>query len=253
VLTGQIFKVFSVQTVIETVSFLQDQKLGHYMKVPPRATFIAQLSACSVTCLVQSGVKEWMFKTIADICLTHQKDLLTCNNAKVFFTSSIIWGLIGPERLFSKGSLYHPEVYAALVGALIPVPLWLWVRKYPRSIFRNVNMPVLLNGGLYIPPATGVNYSSWLVVGFTFQYWMRRHRFAWWSKVSSEWITWQSLTDEEQYNYVLSVAMDVGTALSVLFIFLVIDLPGVSINWWGNHVYQNSKIVSSIKAQLALT
>jgi len=97
---------------------------------------------------------------------------------------SINRGLIGPERMFSNGSIYHPQVWAALVGALVPIPLWFWVRKYPRSIFRNFNIPIILNGGLQIPPATGVNYSSWLVGGFIFQFWIRRRKFAWWSKVS---------------------------------------------------------------------
>lgn len=38
----QIFKTYSVQTLIEATSFTQDLKLGHYVKVPPRATFIGQ-------------------------------------------------------------------------------------------------------------------------------------------------------------------------------------------------------------------
>lgn len=37
---NMIFKAFVIQTLSETVSFTQDLKLGHYIKVPPRATFI---------------------------------------------------------------------------------------------------------------------------------------------------------------------------------------------------------------------
>ena len=44
-----------------------------------------------------------------------------------------------------------------------------------------------------------------------------------------------------QFNYVLSAAMDVGTALSILVIFFALDLPGASVKWWGNTVYQNSE------------
>lgn len=39
-LPNMIFKAYSVQTLIEAHSFIQDLKLGHYVKVPPRATFI---------------------------------------------------------------------------------------------------------------------------------------------------------------------------------------------------------------------
>ncbi|ORY24685.1 OPT oligopeptide transporter protein-domain-containing protein [Naematelia encephala] len=196
---GMIFKVFSVQTVTETLTFLQDQKLGHYMKIPPRATFFAQLSATSVTCLIQIATKVILFKTVPDICSSTQKHLLTCASTKVFFTSTVVWGLIGPERLFSRGAMFYPQTYAALAGALLPIPLWLWVRRWPRSIFRNVNLPVIFNGALAIPPATGVNYASWLVTGFVFQFWIRRRNFAWWSKVSlatSPWLIKLNKADE---------------------------------------------------------
>lgn len=80
-----------MQTIVEALSFVQDQKLGHYMKVPPRATFVAQLSATTVACFVQSGTKELLFHVVKDICTATQKSLLICSSTKVFFTSSIIW------------------------------------------------------------------------------------------------------------------------------------------------------------------
>jgi hypothetical protein len=39
-LANMFFKVYSVQTLGLSTSFVQDLKLGHYIKVPPRATFI---------------------------------------------------------------------------------------------------------------------------------------------------------------------------------------------------------------------
>lgn len=93
-------------------------------------------------------------------------------------------GLVGPGRLFSKGYLYNPQLWALLIGAILPIPLWFWVRRKPRSIFRNLNIPVVLNGGFSIPPASGINYASFFITGFVFQFWIRRRFFAWWSKVS---------------------------------------------------------------------
>lgn len=92
-------------------------------------------------------------------------------------------GLIGPQRLFSAGSTYSPQVYAAVAGAIVPIPLWFWVRRKPGSTLRNLNLPVLINGPMGIPVINGVNYSSFLIVGFIFQFWVRRRHFAWWSKV----------------------------------------------------------------------
>ena len=38
----QVFKAYSVQTLTEATNFVQDLKLGHYIKVPPRATFTGE-------------------------------------------------------------------------------------------------------------------------------------------------------------------------------------------------------------------
>lgn len=37
-----IFKAYSIQTLVEATAFVQDLKLGHYVKVPPRAIFIGK-------------------------------------------------------------------------------------------------------------------------------------------------------------------------------------------------------------------
>lgn len=42
---NMIFKVYAIQTQIEAISFVQDLKLGHYIKVPPRQTFIGKPAA----------------------------------------------------------------------------------------------------------------------------------------------------------------------------------------------------------------
>lgn len=38
-LANLVFKAYSVQTLTEATSFVQDLKLGHYIKISPRATF----------------------------------------------------------------------------------------------------------------------------------------------------------------------------------------------------------------------
>lgn len=66
--------------------------------------------------------------------------------------------------MFSPGHLYHPMVYWALIGAVLPVPFYLLAKRWPNSWIRFVNIPVMLTGCAYIPPATGYNYASWCVV-----------------------------------------------------------------------------------------
>ncbi|KAF8268894.1 oligopeptide transporter [Lactarius quietus] len=225
-LANMFFKVYSVQTLTESTSFVQDLKLGHYIKVPPRATFIVQIVATLVSAFLQVGVKEWIFATVPDICSPDQPSHLTCPHNQVFFTASAVWGLIGPSRQFGPGSIYHPQMYAIIVGAFLPFPFWLMQRWRPNSWAKFVSTPIVLIGVSFIPPATGINYSSWFAVGFVFQFLIRKRNFQWWSK----------------YNYVTGAALDCGTILSLLTIFYTLQLPkgGLSVNWWGNTVFENN-------------
>ncbi|EKM81282.1 hypothetical protein AGABI1DRAFT_119764 [Agaricus bisporus var. burnettii JB137-S8] len=225
-LANMVFKAYSVQTLTEATGFVQDLKLGHYVKVPPRATFLVQFVATTLAAFIQVGVKTLIFNNVHDICTPDQPSQLVCPHNQVFFTASAVWGLIGPSRQFGKGSIYHPQLYAIIVGAFLPIPFWLWQRRYPNSWIKWVSTPVILNGVANIPPATGINYSSWFAVGFIFQYWIRKKNFAWWSK----------------FNYVASSALDSGTVLSLIFIFFALQAPkgGINLVWWGNTVFLNT-------------
>lgn len=78
-------------------------------------------------------------------------------------------GLIGTTRQFGNNSVYEFQVYGLVIGALLPIPLWLWRRKYPQSILRYLNISVFLNGPTFAPPATGINFTSYFVVAFLFR------------------------------------------------------------------------------------
>ncbi|KAF8321391.1 oligopeptide transporter [Cantharellus anzutake] len=225
--TNMMFKAYSVQTIVVAINFIQDLKLGHYIKVPPRATFTAQIVATMLTAVVQVATQAWLFSHVPDICSANQRDHLTCPQTSVYYSASVIWGVIGPTRQFGPGALYKPELYAVLFGALLPIPFWLWQRRYPKTILKTISMPVLVNGPVLIPPAVGIHFSSWFVVAFIFQYLVRRRNFRWWSK----------------FNYILSSALDSGTLISLLFIFLTLQFPKggrISVNWWGNKVFADT-------------
>lgn len=225
------FKTWGYITMTQALQFTSDFKLGHYMKLPPRTMFWCQVLATLIAGTVQLGVQAWMFSNIPDICSPTQKDHFVCPNTQVFGTASIIWGVIGPARQFSKGQLYYPLTFFFLGGTIVPFIPYLITRKYPNSIFKYLNFPVIFNGTGLIPPATAVNYVPWVVVGFIFQYVIRRRHFSWWTK----------------YNYVLSAALDSGLAVGIILVFFCLEFPkngNVGINnvatWWGNTVFLNT-------------
>jgi hypothetical protein len=83
----------------QAVTYCGDQKLAIYMKVPYRTIFWAQLWASVVSSFTQIGVLTWMFTAVEGLCTSAQKNHFTCPNGRVFFNASIIWGLIGPQRV----------------------------------------------------------------------------------------------------------------------------------------------------------
>ncbi|KAI0271688.1 small oligopeptide transporter [Gloeopeniophorella convolvens] len=205
------FKTWGYITMAQALTFTSDFKLGHYMKVPPRPMFWSQVVATVVAGTVQLGVQAWMFTNIDNMCDSAQPDGFICPSTEVFGTASIIWGVIGPALQFSKGQTYQEHVS--------------W-KKWPHGLIKYVN-PVIFSGTGLIPPATAVNYVPWAVVGFIFQFLVRRRAFNWWTK----------------YNYVLAAALDAGLAISIIVIFFALQFPkngtigqNSILTWWGNTV-----------------
>ncbi|KAG9050893.1 hypothetical protein FS837_001547 [Tulasnella sp. UAMH 9824] len=213
--------------------FAQDQKLSHYMKVPPRATLLSQAVAATLAVVVRVGVQDLVFKIVPDACTPNQANQLTCNSLGVQFTSSLVWGLVGPRRLFGKNGIYRFHPYGILIGAVLPVLPWLWHRRRPNSLFATLHIPLVLSGPSNIPPATGINYSSWFLLGFITQYLVRIRKPQWWLK----------------YNYILSSALDTGTIFGIILVFLCLYLPKkgtLTLNWWGNTVWQNTADAAAV-------
>ena len=121
---------------------------------------------------------------------------------------------------------YYPIVFTFLIGALLPIPFYFLARRFPLSHWRYVNVPVMLAGISGMPPANGINFSSWFMVGAFFQFFMRRFHYRWWNR----------------YNYILSAALDSGVAIGLIIIYFALQFPrgGIELKWWGNEVYANT-------------
>ncbi|KAI0045919.1 OPT oligopeptide transporter [Auriscalpium vulgare] len=237
------FKTWAYITMAQAMVFTADMKLGHYMKIPLRPMYWGQVIATVIAGTVQLGVQRWMFEHIDGMCTPNQAQHFVCANTQVFGTASVVWGVIGPALQFAKGQLYYTE-YAAdnltrpaaltfffLIGALCPVVAWWFARKHPHSWLNYVNFPLMFAGLQYLPPANASNFVPWAIIGFIFQYVVRRRYFPFWAK----------------YNYVLSAALDAGTACGTILVYFCLQYPlNNSIGqttvqqWWGNTVFQKT-------------
>ncbi|KAK1578746.1 hypothetical protein Q3G72_032846 [Acer saccharum] len=219
-----LFKIYGRISTVHALSFLSDLKLGHYMKIPPRCMYTAQLVGTLVAGVVNLAVAWWMLENIEDICdieSSHPDSPWTCPKYRVTFDASVIWGLIGPKRLFGPGGMYHNLVWLFLIGAFLPVPVWVMSKIFPEKRWIPlINIPVISYGFAGMPPATPTNIASWLATGAIFNYFVFRYHKRWWQK----------------YNYVLSAALDAGTAFMGVLLFFAFQNAGVDLNWWGTHV-----------------
>ncbi|WYZ36993.1 hypothetical protein EsH8_II_000499 [Colletotrichum jinshuiense] len=221
-----IFKFYAYTGLSQAMIFSSDMKLGLYMKIPRRTLFVAQLTACITGSLTQNAVLLWMLNNVKDICHESQPNGYTCPQGRVNFSSSIVWGAIGPARLYSVGKIYSGLLHLFWIGALLPVVTFFLKKKFPNNKFlRYLHWPLFFAGTGNVPPATGINYTSAFVVSFIFNKWLKGKYPQWWAK----------------YNYVLSAALDSGLAISAIVIFFTLVFPGVQLSWWGNNI-QNTTI-----------
>ncbi|PHH65638.1 hypothetical protein CDD81_1724 [Ophiocordyceps australis] len=233
-------------------NYVQDQKMAHYCKIAPRAVFRSQIGTIVATCFVAVATQDWVFRNVAGLCTPNQPSRFTCaGDGAPLFASSLMWGLLGSERMF--GALYPllkwcfamgagvavvfllgqglgPRHLPALRTALLNSPL---ARRQPRlfaaldgSVFCAVAAlqwlnPVLLIQGLQHWAPSNLAYKTpGLLLSFVFMYWLPRRRLAWWTR----------------YNYTLSAALTAGLALSALLVFFALGLRPVKLEWWGNRV-----------------
>jgi len=195
------------------------------MKLPPRVTFTAQMVAGVWSSLVQIATMNWALGAIKGVCQSDQPNRYTCPNGRVFFNASVIWGVIGPQRMFSIGQIYSPLMFFWLAGLILPIVIYFGARAFPKSSIRYLNAPLIFSGAGLIPPATPLNYLSWGIVGFIFNKWIRDRWRGWWM----------------QYNYVLSAGLDVGLVLCTILIFLTLNLTATEFpEWWGTRIAANT-------------
>jgi OPT family small oligopeptide transporter len=217
------FKTFGYVTCAHALHFSNDMKLAHYTKIPPWTTFIAQMLATFISTFITTGVMRWQLD-IKDVCTSDAPFRFSCPGITTFFTASVLWGTIGPDKVFGHNGQYKLLLIGFPAGVAIVLVFWGFIKYFPRNRYIRQIHPVVfatgpLNMGPYnfrfMWPAVPVAWLSWIYV---------RNRFlAFWSK----------------YNFVLSAAFSAGIAISAIIIFFGVALPEKSLEWWGNEVNSN--------------
>ncbi|KAK0648566.1 oligopeptide transporter protein [Cercophora newfieldiana] len=237
-------KAFGYNINGQADNYISDQKMGFYAKIPPRAMYRGQMLSAIITTFVAYAVVQFVDNEIPGICTPKQPSKFTCAaGSQVYFASSVVWGAIGPKRIFSQ--IYPTMKYCFLLGFLLALAWWTGKRfgghlrsaarsTLPSAIFTPLNILILtpisylkhvhpsliINGMLFWAPNNLTYYTGGLYLSFGFMYYLRRYKTAWW----------------EKYNYVLSAALTGGVAFSGIIIFFAVQYYPVELDWWGVNV-----------------
>ncbi|KAF2793258.1 small oligopeptide transporter [Melanomma pulvis-pyrius CBS 109.77] len=230
------FKTYGYITASSALGFVGDLKFGHYMKIPPRTMFTAQVVATTLSCFVQIAVLNFALGNIENICEIDQKQRFSCPGGRVFFSASVIWGLLGPGRIFSPGQIYSPLLWFFPAGIAATITIHYAAKKI--RPLKYAMTPLIFGGGQSIPPASPMNYLAWGIVGWFFQKYVRTRNFRWWARL----------------NYITAVGLDTGLAISTLTIFFIFTINRIDApQWWGNTVISSTMDTTDTAIQVKLS
>ncbi|XP_059073909.1 oligopeptide transporter 5 [Cryptomeria japonica] len=220
------FKTYGYISMVQALAFLGDFKLGHYMKIPPRSMFLVQISGTAIASTVYYLTSWWLLDTVPHIC-TQKNSNFTCPGDRVFYNASVIWGVVGPRRMFGNLGLYEKQNWFFLAGAVAPLIHWLLRKKFPNvKLLQYIHMPILIGATGNMPPTRSVNFVMWGLVGFIFNYIIFNRYKKWWVR----------------HNYILSAGMDAGVAFLAILAYFSLQYENIGINgtgqadWWGSNV-----------------
>ncbi|CAL1353870.1 unnamed protein product [Linum trigynum] len=216
------FKAYGYISMSQALSFLADFKLGHYMKIPPKSMFLVQTVGTIVASTVRFATTWWLLSSVQNICDTTKLPKgspWTCPGDSIFYNASIIWGVIGPLRIFNVKGNYAKMNWFFMIGILAPIPVWLLSRKYPeKKWLRLIHMPIFISGMGGLLPAKPVHYLSWGAVGIFFNYYVYKKYKGWWAR----------------HTYILSAAMDAGVAFMAVMVYFTLQSKNIyGPQWWG--------------------
>lgn len=215
-----ILKSFGTQTDIQAQDYISNQKIGHYSKIPPWAAFRVQLLATLISLFISLAVINWQISSFDGLCTPHQELRFTCaGDAQIYFSASVLWGLIGPRRIF--GGLYPMLKWCFLIGFLLTFPCYIIFRIIPKK-YRKWWQPAIIIGSIlnYFAPYNLSYFIGGFYLCLLFMVYLKKNYLAWW----------------EKYNYLTTAGMTSGLALSSIILFFAVQYHPKDLNWWGNDV-----------------
>ncbi|GJJ75289.1 hypothetical protein EMPS_07647 [Entomortierella parvispora] len=227
-IANMVFKCYGYMAMYQCNQLMSDLKLGHYMKIPPRAMFVGQFWGTLVGAFFNYITMILIIdsqRAALDNSKPDPNGLWTGQRVQTYWGSGLIYGALGPARMFALDGKYWFVYIGFLVGFLAPVLLWLLSKKFPKISWSKINISIIAGGMGAFPNGYSMGLTTSLITVVIFQYYIATYHKNWWKK----------------YVFLLSAALDTGAAFTGLVIFLFLG-AGISSKlqvvvppWWGNY------------------
>jgi len=208
-----ILKMFGANIGQQADTFASNQKVAHYARIPPRATFRSQNVATFIQVFVVLGIVNWQVSNVKELCEPDSVAKFTCQGVNMIFTDTIMYGIIGPKVIFNQ--MYPLFKWGFLFGFVFALVWFGVVLLIPKLRILNPNS--FFFGMQYYTPWNLAYWTAGLYVNLFFNYFIRRRFLAWWQK----------------YTYVISSAFSAGVVLSAVIIFFSVQYNPKIVSWWG--------------------
>ncbi|KAF9137762.1 hypothetical protein BGX30_009927 [Mortierella sp. GBA39] len=222
------FKCYGYMAMYQCHTLLADLKLGVYMKIAPRSMFTAQIWGAFIGSIFNYLTMHVIINARRGYLDGTEEDpsgLWTGVSPQIFWGSALIYGALGPVKMFGPSSYYNFIYWGFLIGAVIPVIQWGLSKKYTNIKWSRLNIALVAGGMSAYPGGQPIGVLPSIILCLIWQFWVFRYKKDFWSK----------------YTFILSAALDTGAAFTGLFLFVFLQ-GGVSPklnfsfpSWFLNH------------------
>ncbi|TDZ18212.1 Oligopeptide transporter 2 [Colletotrichum orbiculare MAFF 240422] len=220
---GQLaYRIISGNVWYDARIVLEDQKIGHYLHLPPRDVIGIQIIANMLALPINYGVMRWVIASKFDYVsgkIVDPQGQWTGQEFKSYNTAGIQYALVGPKKLFAS-SFFKPVLYGFPAGAVAPLVIWFLHKKFPKARFDLWNSTIFFASAATFHGNLSTGPFTTFLVGTFFNFYLYRYRRTFWNK----------------WAYISGAALDTGFNANLLFIFVFLGTTGaVMVNWWGNN------------------
>ncbi|KAF7344027.1 OPT oligopeptide transporter [Mycena venus] len=232
---GQLtYRIISGNVWYDARDLIEDQKIGHYMHIPPKDVVICQLYGATIGIAVNYATMLWVLSTKLDYLREIKTDPngeWTGQELKSYNTAGIQYALVGPWNLFADAR-YQPLWYGFAIGAATLLLVWLLDRRFKGPKFHLWNTTIFFSNMSKYRGNISTGPFTQFILGTVWNFFLYRYRYKFWKR----------------WAYISGAALDTGFNLNLIVIFVSLGVAGITMpTWWGNDAFSVERCFGRVK------